>query len=910
MDPKKNKVLAKLKEKAKPLFNVKKGKKVKKTPLKHRRSISVPDLRCTKSTSSIIDSAVDSSDNDSLTGPVYSLGPDEERSETHSVTYSDVGTDTPYSAKSYKPFTPPDTSNSALGNIQDNTSFSDPQSVSIFSTSDRPMFTDPVITRDRPDKRIAERDRTTTWYLEDTESTCSTPFEERAFWSPEQDQTFTPVSTDMFIIGSAENMNEGPNETNDFDTSSTGRETQAVPAGQKVQYLLNITLKEGRNLVVRDRSGTSDPYVKFRIGGKTIYKSKVVYKNLNPAWNESFSFLVRDLEQKVFVKVYDRDLRSRDFMGSNAIHLSNLELDKTTEMILELEDPGSLEDDMGVITLDACVSIFEGPTKKNKWQLKRKGSFNKGQLRAAAVQKSQVWNGLYTVVLVEGREMPEGGQGDIFVRFRLGEQRFRSKNLCIKANPQWREKFEFNRFEDGQPDMLVFEVLCKKGRKCEECWGMHEVDISQLPANQTHSYSFATVKGQVMFLVTPTLCSGVSVLDLSAAPLDNSSDYENILEQYSLRNTLKNLQEVGYLQVKVFKATDLSSTDLNGKSDPFCVLELGNSKLQTHTIYKTIHPEWKATFTLPIKDIHDVLLVSVFGEDGDKAPDFLGKVALPLLTVCNGQQVTSALKKRDLAGPAKGSITLEMNILYNTVRAAVKTFHPTETKPEEDNPKFNKKLLARNIYRVKRLSMAILYTLQYIKSCFQWENTQRSIIAFLTFMVTVWHFEAFMLPLFLLLLIGWNYFHITPGVGSHSQDMENMSTAEDEDEDEKEAEKRGLMEKIHMVQEIVLTVQTYLDEAACIGERIKNTFNWSIPFLSILACVVLFTAALALYFIPLRYFVLLWGVNKFTKKLRNPHAIDSNELLNFLKRVPSDVQKVQYSELKATGNQSGQKKKR
>lgn len=37
--------------------------------------------------------------------------------------------------------------------------------------------------------------------------------------------------------------------------------------------------------------------------------------------------------------------------------------------------------------------------------------------------------------------------------------------------------------------------------------------------------------------------------------------------------------------------------------------------------------------TSPVKDIHEVLEVTVFDEDGDKAPDFLGKVALPLLSV-------------------------------------------------------------------------------------------------------------------------------------------------------------------------------------------------------------------------------------------------------------------------------------
>lgn len=34
------------------------------------------------------------------------------------------------------------------------------------------------------------------------------------------------------------------------------------------------------------------------------------------------------------------------------------------------------------------------------------------------------------------------------------------------------------------------------------------------------------------------------------------------------------------------------------------------------------------------------------------------------------------------------------------------------------------------------------------------------------------------------------------------------------------------------------------------------------------------------------------GVNKFTKKLRDPYIIDNNELLDFLSRVPSDVQVV------------------
>uniref|UniRef100_A0A8C7VUM9 Multiple C2 domains, transmembrane 2a n=1 Tax=Oncorhynchus mykiss TaxID=8022 RepID=A0A8C7VUM9_ONCMY len=657
------------------------------------------------------------------------------------------------------------------------------------------------------------------------------------------------------------------------------------PPGPIQKYLLTVNLKEGRNLVIRDRNGTSDPYVKFKLEGKTIYKSKVVYKNLNPKWSESFSFPLQDREQVVDVRVYDKDLTTDDFMGSSTIVIKNLELDKTGEMVLSLEDPNSLEDDMGVIVMDTCLTFRDATIKKrgNQTQPQDKAQI---QRSAEATKNSQLWSGVFGITLVEGQDMPENVQGDIYVRYRLGEQKYKSKNLCVQANPQWRERFDFNKYEDCLEPLQV-EVFAKRGRKSEESWGMFEVDLSRLPVatQQLYTHVLDEDKGRLVFLATLNPCCGVSINEFNKTPLEQPDERDQILEKYvSMFSDILLFIHVGFLQVKVVSATDLTSTDLNGKSDPFCVLELGNSRLQTHTIYKTLSPEWKKVFTFPIKDIHDVLELTVFGEDGDKAPDLLGRVAIPLLTVQNGQQVTRGLKKANWGGPAKGTISLVMEVHYNPVRAGIRTFKPIEEKFLEDNPKFAKKVLAQNIYRVRKITMALLHTLQYIKSCFQWESRQRSIIAFLIFIVTVWAWELFMLPLFLLLLIGWNYFQITTERISSNQDLVSVSYTE--------SGKKGLMDKIHMVQEIVITVQNILDEIACIGERVKNTFNWSVPFLSCLACLVLFVATATLYYIPLRYIILIWGVNKFTKKLRNPYAIDNNEILDFLKRVPSDVQKV------------------
>ncbi|XP_013858988.1 multiple C2 and transmembrane domain-containing protein 2 [Austrofundulus limnaeus] len=688
------------------------------------------------------------------------------------------------------------------------------------------------------------------------------------------------------------------------DILSTSQGPGALVPSPLQRYLLIINLKDGQNLVIRDkRSGTSDPYVKFKLDGKQIYKSKTVHKNLNPRWNESFSYPLRDRDQLVEVRVYDKNLTSDEFMGSSTISLRNLELQKTQELELHLTDPKGKEFGLGVIRVDVCLmfrdaTIKRGPRfrpKKNK----QNQNYSPRPVEAPKNQtKNQMWTGVLHITLVEGQDLPQCGQGDIYVRFRLGDQKYKSKNLCIQANPQWREQFEFNQFEDIQEPLQV-EVFSKRGRKAEESWGTCEVDVSRLPLNERQLYTHVLDpgKGKLVFLVTQRPCWGVSITDTDKATLGIP---DTVIEKFSLRNSHKCLREVGFLQVSVLKANDLPATDINGKSNPFCVIQLGNCKLQTHTVSKTINPEWNKTFTLPVKDIHEVLELTVLDENGDRSPNFLGKVAIPLLTVQNSQQVCLFLKKEDLGRPSKGTITLVLDVVYNQVRAGIRTFQPKETKLIEENLKFNKKVLARNIYRVRKISTAVLYTLQYIKSCFQWESTQRSLIAFLIFLVSVWHWELFMLPLFLLLLIGWNYILLRSEKFSSTQDLVNMPMGDDDEEDEKESGKKGLMDKIHMVQEVVLAVQNVLEEIANIGERIKNIFNWSVPFMSCLACLVLFVAATMLYFIPLRYIVLAWGINKFTKKLRNPYAIDSNELLDFLQRVPSDIQKVQYSALRAS----------
>ena len=107
-----------------------------------------------------------------------------------------------------------------------------------------------------------------------------------------------------------------------------------------------------------------------------------------------------------------------------------------------------------------------------------------------------------------------------------------------------------------------------------------------------------------------------------------------------------------------------------------------------------------------------------------------------------------------------------------------------------------------------------------------------------------------------LLLIFLKQYMVTSYIEKPSKEA---SPAMEEDEDEvggeeaeNKEEKMSLKERLQAVQDVTAMVQNALGEVAGMAESIKNTFNFSVPFLSWLAIVLLLIVAIFLYFIPCR----------------------------------------------------------
>ncbi|XP_043096719.1 multiple C2 and transmembrane domain-containing protein 1 isoform X6 [Puntigrus tetrazona] len=722
-------------------------------------------------------------------------------------------------------------------------------------------------------------------------------------------------------------------------------------------YQLDIVLKKGNNLAIRDRGGTSDPYVKFKIAGKEVFRSKTIHKNLNPVWDEKVSLLVESLREPLYVKVFDYDFGLQDdFMGSAYLYLESLEHQRSLDVTLDLKDPHYPNHDLGSLELAVTLIPKEGDFREATMLMRRswKRSSKHQSMRLSDVhRKAQLWRGIVSISLIEAHDlqpMDANGLSDPYVKFRMGHQKYKSKKIPKTLNPQWREQFDFHLY-DEQGGFIDITIWDKDAGKKDDFMGRCQVDLSLLSKECTHRLDLPLEEGEgtLVLLVTLTASAAVSIADLSVNVLDDPHERKEILHRYSLFRSFHNIKDVGMVQVKVIRAEGLMAADVTGKSDPFCVVELSNDRLQTHTVYKNLNPEWNKVFTFNVKDIHSVLEVTVFDEDRDRSADFLGKVAIPLLNIQNGERKAYALKSKELTGPTKGVIFLEIDVIYNVVKAGMRTLIPIEQKYIEEEPRVSKQLLLQNFNRVRRCIMFLINAGCYINSCFEWESPQRSICAFLLFVVVVWNFELYMVPLVLLMLLAWNYVLIASGKDTRQGDVQAVEDLledeeEDFDRDDKvpgsvpsqdgrlpeshiladilaswhfewirvmvDSERKGFMNKLYAIQDVCISVQNALDEVASYGERIKNTFNWTVPFLSWLAIVALCAATFVVYFIPLRYIVLAWGVNKFTKKLRDPYSIDNNELLDFLSRVPSDVQVVQYRELKVEPSHSPNKRKK
>jgi hypothetical protein len=135
------------------------------------------------------------------------------------------------------------------------------------------------------------------------------------------------------------------------------------------EYLVQITIIEGRHLVAKDDNGLSNPFVKICIGKSAVQSTEVIMECLTPVWNQSFTFSNLMLSDQDFqtgelmVEMYSKNrFFGNSLIGNYSIGLSTLYKNANHEYFnvwLSLSNPEFPEEIQGYLLVD-CFIIRAG----------------------------------------------------------------------------------------------------------------------------------------------------------------------------------------------------------------------------------------------------------------------------------------------------------------------------------------------------------------------------------------------------------------------------------------------------------------------------------------------------------------------------------------------------------------------
>ncbi|KAB2029918.1 hypothetical protein ES319_D05G194500v1 [Gossypium barbadense] len=229
--------------------------------------------------------------------------------------------------------------------------------------------------------------------------------------------------------------------------------------------ILDVTVVKAVKLQRKDLLGKSDPYVKLNLREEKVAFKKTTVKrsNLNPEWNEEFSFVIKDPATQVLeLRVYDWDqVGTHEEMGLNVVPLKDLTPDEPkilTLVLLKTLNPNDPQNDKprGQLVIELVYKPFKEDEMLD--DIDDSGKMEK------APEGTPAGGGLLVIIVHEAQDLEGKYHTNPHVRLLFKGEERKTKRIKKNRDPRWDEEFQFRLEEPPTNDRLHVEVYSTSSR--------------------------------------------------------------------------------------------------------------------------------------------------------------------------------------------------------------------------------------------------------------------------------------------------------------------------------------------------------------------------------------------------------------------------------------------------------------
>ncbi|KAH6938241.1 hypothetical protein HPB50_008158 [Hyalomma asiaticum] len=396
-----------------------------------------------------------------------------------------------------------------------------------------------------------------------------------------------------------------------------------------------------------------------------------------------------------------------------------------------------------------------------------------------------------------------------YVVFKLGNEKYVSKVMEDTNDPVWNEPFDIF-VPVGNSLLLQVMIMDKDPAATSDFIGRFNMNLADYQYGATYEVKqdLDDNAGTIKFRMALERVGVKDFAEVCDIPSRTTLELirKRISDVYEYWGFGGELHDVGEVLVLAHRASTIAPPSSESHLNAICVVELSPKMLWNKGDPKTVNPTWNTMYRMKVTDIHAVLQVTVLTDV--KRQEFLGTVAFPLISVDTRKKQWFALKDQNLEKTTGGFILLEIDLIYNPMKALICCFKDKGPGP----PALNDTELTRA--RLKALYNHYRRIEQFVLGCFNWVSIPRSIISLVLFSWLTLKGEPYMVP-----LIGALLFFAEMIVSVCLPFEDDKELMQDDQQSEEDSSRQSLKGKLVRLQEMAATMQNTMGMVASYGER-------------------------------------------------------------------------------------------